>query len=564
MSSTGRTREVRIPNIGDFSDVEVVEVMVSPGDSVRAEDALITLETDKAAMEVPSPVAGRVVELKVGQGDRVSEGDVIALVEIAGEADGTASDEAANDDAGEAPDEASGDASNTSQSADDNDTGTAAGAASADAPAGKFPVTVPDLGDVPEADVSEVLVSAGDTIKAEQPLITLESDKAAMDVPAPAAGKVIRVAVKAGQKVRSGDLILELEGATGQSESVAPERKRTQEQAPREADRGTPPAAPAARPAKASRDAQLPPIDEKSFARAHASPSVRKFARELGVNLGQVKGSGPKRRVLADDIKAFVKSILTGQAAASGSALPKLPVVDYARYGEIEVQALSRVRKISGPRLHASWVNIPHVTQQDEADITALEARRQQLKDDATAKGVRLTPLAFIIRAVTLALAEFPDFNSSLSEDGASLVLKKYRHIGFAADTPQGLVVPVIRNADQKDVMTLAAELADLSERARDGKLKGDEMRGGSFTVSSLGGLGGTFFTPLINAPEVAILGVGRSAMRPVWQDGAFVPRLILPLSLSYDHRVIDGATGVRFTTRLAALLGDAEALLRS
>lgn len=554
MSSTGRTREIRVPNIGEFSDVEVVEVMVGPGDSVRAEDALITLETDKAAMEVPSPFAGRVVELKVGPGDRVSEGDVIALVELAGEAEA-----AAGEAAPAAPDGA--------QSASAQSASAEAASAPATAPAGKLPVTVPDLGDVPEADVSEVLVSAGDMIKAEQPLITLESDKAAMDVPAPAAGKVLRVAIKAGQKVRSGDLILELEAAAGTPASPASPagpRQPAAEQAP-PAPRAAPPAA--GLPAQAAatpRQAKLPPVDEQSFARAHASPSVRKFARELGVDLGQVKGSGPKGRVLAEDIKAFVKAILTGQAAAPGSALPKLPVVDYARYGEIEVQPLSRVRKISGPRLHASWVNIPHVTQQDEADITGLEARRQQLKDEAAARGVRLTPLAFIIRAVTLALAEFPDFNSSLGEDGASLVIKKYRHVGFAADTPQGLVVPVIRDADRKDVMTLAAELADLSERARDGKLKGDEMRGGSFTVSSLGGLGGTFFTPLINAPEVAILGVGRSAMRPVWQDGAFVPRLILPLSLSYDHRVIDGATGVRFTSRLAALLADAETLLRS
>jgi pyruvate dehydrogenase E2 component (dihydrolipoamide acetyltransferase) len=562
MSSTGRTREIRVPNIGEFSDVEVVEVMVSAGDSVRAEDALITLETDKAAMEVPSPVAGRVVELKVGQGDRVSEGDVIALVEVAGDADG-AGDEDARPDAGK----------DQAGSVGDADAGAAAGAgpparpaaAASAPPPGKLPVMVPDLGDVPEADVSEVLVSPGDIIKAEQPLITLESDKAAMDVPAPAAGKVLSVAIKAGQKVRSGDLILELEAAAGEPAGATGQRKPAPEKAP-ESTRATPPqaAAPAAKPTVAASGSRLPAIDEQSFARAHASPSVRKFARELGVDLGQVKGSGPKGRVLAEDIKAFVKAILTGHAAAPGSALPRLPVVDHARYGEIEIQPLSRVRRISGPRLHASWVNIPHVTQQDEADITALEARRQQLRDEAAARGVRLTPLAFIIRAVTLALAEFPDFNSSLGEDGASLVIKKYRNIGFAADTPQGLVVPVIRDADQKNVMTLAAELADLSQRARDGKLKGDEMRGGSFTVSSLGGLGGTFFTPLINAPEVAILGVGRSAMRPVWQDGAFVPRLILPLSLSYDHRVIDGATGVRFTSRLAALLADAEALVRS
>ncbi len=304
--------------------------------------------------------------------------------------------------------------------------------------------------------------------------------------------------------------------------------------------------------------ATLPPIDETGFGKAHASPSVRKLARELGVNLIAVKGSGAKGRVLQEDVKAYVKAILGGQA---GGGLPKLPVVDYAKYGEIELVPLSRVRRISGPRLQASWLNIPHVTQHDEADITALEARREALKAEAAKAGVRLTPLAFIIRACVLALREFPDFNSSLSEDGGALVHKKYHHIGFAADTPQGLVVPVIRDAGTKDLFAIARELGDLSARAREGKVSGEEMRGGSFTVSSLGGIGGSFFTPIINAPEVAILGIGRSARRPVWQDGGFVPRLVLPLSLSYDHRVIDGASGVRFTSFLVQALADPDRL---
>ena len=404
---------------------------------------------------------------------------------------------------------------------------------------------------------------------AEAPLITLETDKAAMDVPSPVAGRIAELKVGKGDRVSKGSLIAILEvEAAAQPPRRAPRHARPK---PR---RATPAPAPARAGASTAGGrhgtraaprpaATLPPIDEATFGKAHASPSVRKFARELGVNLIQVKGSGPKGRVLDADVKAFVKAILTGQAAGpAGSALPKVPVVDFAKYGEIELVPLSRVRKISGPRLQASWLNIPHVTQHDEADVTALEERRQKLKAQAEAEGIKLTPLAFIIKACVLALKEFPDFNSSLSEDGAALVRKKYHHIGFAADTPQGLVVPVIRNAGDKSLFAIARELAELSAKARDGKISAEEMRGGSFTVSSLGGIGGTFFTPIINAPEVAILGVGRSAQRPVWQNGAFVPRLILPLSLSYDHRVIDGATGVRFTTFLVQALADPDRLM--
>ena len=318
-------------------------------------------------------------------------------------------------------------------------------------------------------------------------------------------------------------------------------------------------------PPKASASApqarNFPPINEAAFAQAHASPSVRKFARELGVDLGRVKGSGQKNRVVIEDVKAFVKSVMTG-AASTGPSLPAVPVVDYAKFGPIEITPLSRVRKISGPRLQAAWLNIPHVTQQDEADITGIEEKRKALKAEAEKAGVKLTPLAFFIRASVLALKQFPDFNSSLTEDGAGLVHKKYWHIGFAADTPQGLVVPVIRDADQKDLMAIARELATLSEKARLGKLPATEMQGGTFTVSSLGGIGGTYFTPLINAPEVAILGIGRAQTRPVWDKDRFVPRLLVPLSLSYDHRVIDGATGVRFSTFLAGVLADVGKLL--
>ncbi len=422
-------------------------------------------------------------------------------------------------------------------------------------------VRVPDIGDFHDVEIVEVMVRAGDTVSAEAPLVALETDKASMEVPSPLPGRIVEMKVAKGDRVSKGSLIaiLETDGATAAAppkSAGAPAAPKRELPAPKAAP--TPAAAPTPRTT-----GTLPPIDEATFGQAHASPSVRKFARELGVNLIQVKGSGPKARVLQDDVKAYVKAILTGQAAGpAGSALPKVPVVDFAKYGEIEVTPLSRVRKISGPRLQASWLNIPHVTQHDEADITGLEERRQVLKAKAQAEGVKLTPLAFIIKACILALREFPDFNSSLSEDGTALVRKKYHHIGFAADTPQGLVVPVIRDAGGKDLFAVARELAELSAKARDGKLSAEEMRGGTFTVSSLGGLGGTFFTPIVNAPEVAILGVGRSAQKPVWQQAGFVPRLILPLSLSYDHRVIDGATGVRFTSFLAQALAEPDRLI--
>jgi pyruvate dehydrogenase E2 component (dihydrolipoamide acetyltransferase) len=426
----------------------------------------------------------------------------------------------------------------------------------------KQEIRVPNLGDFSNVEIVEVPVKAGDTVQAEAPLITLETDKAAMDVPAPAAGKIVEIKVKKGDRVSEGDLVAIIELSAGAAgKPAAPPAAGAPPKPPPAASSSVPPKPAQSPPAAAPRPAPaLGPIDEQSFGKAHASPAVRKFARELGVNLAQVKGSGAKNRVLREDVQAYVKAILTGQAAA-GPALPKVPAVDFARYGEIEIKPLSRVRKISGPRLLASWLNIPHVTQHDEADITALEERRQALKGRAEGAGIKLTPLAFIIRACLVALKEFPDFNASLTEDGTGLVHKKYHHIGFAADTPQGLVVPVIRDADQKDLFAIAKDLAELSAKAREGKISAEEMRGGTFTVSSLGGIGGTFFTPIVNAPEVAILGVGRAMQKPVWQGGAFVPRLMLPLSLSYDHRVIDGATGARFSTFLVKTLADVDRL---
>ena len=393
--------------------------------------------------------------------------------------------------------------------------------------------------------------------------MTLETDKAAMDVPAIVGGRIESVLVRVGDKVAQGSslaIIEVLESAA--SEAPAAPVDATQ----------TIVIPPLAEPKSAAQEKQTPPpprelpaINEAGFSRAHASPSVRKLARELGVDLAQVKGGGLKNRILHDDVKAFVKAILTGQVGASaGGGLPKTPSIDFSKFGEIETQPLTRVQKISGPRLQASWINLPHVTQHDLADITELESRRQLLKGPAKERGISLTPLAFVIKAVVAALQEFPKVNSSLADDGESLVFKKYIHIGFAADTDQGLMVPVIRDADQKDIYELASELGELSAAARDGKLKADQLQGASFTISSLGGIGGTAFTPIVNAPEVAILGVSRSSMQPVWSGSEFEPRLLLPLSLSYDHRVIDGAAAVRFTTFLGQKLADVESLLQA
>jgi pyruvate dehydrogenase E2 component (dihydrolipoamide acetyltransferase) len=437
-------------------------------------------------------------------------------------------------------------------------------------------ITVPDLGDFKDVEVIDVLVKAGDKIEVDTPLITLETEKATMDVPSTAAGVVKSVAMKKGDRVSKGSVIVQVEGGDAKKAPAAsppsptpaaeaPKPKPAEQQVPAAAPAAS--AAPPAQPAPAAnRERQPAPIaiNEAGFASAHASPSVRKFARELGVDLGSVKGTGLKGRITPDDVKAWVKQALKAGPAAAGGALPKVPEVDFAKFGPVEVKPLGRIQKISGPRLQASWVNVPHVWQMDEADITDLEEMRNKLKDEASKAGVKLTPLAFILRACVKALREFPMANSSLDPSGQNLVVKKYIHLGFAADTPNGLVVPVIRDADKKDVYELARELAALSEKARAGKLTALEMQGASFTVSSLGGIGGTSFTPIINAPEVAILGVARSSMRPVYKDGQFVPRLILPFTLAYDHRVIDGAAGVRFTTFLAERLADVKSLLEA
>ncbi len=432
-------------------------------------------------------------------------------------------------------------------------------------------VLVPDIGDFENIPIIEVLVKPGDTVKPEDSLITLESDKATMEVPAPIGGVVKDMKVKVGDKVSEGSPILSLEiaeeAAPAQKAETAPKEPAAQpvkqpEPKPEPAAATPPPvSAQAATPAAA--------IDEAGFAAAHASPGVRRFARELGVDLGKVTGTGPKGRVLKEDIQAFVKSAIRGAgapAAAGGAGLalglPAWPTVDFSKFGAVETQPLSRIKKISGPFLHRNWVHIPHVTQQDEADITDLEAFRKEMSEEGKKQGVRLTPLAFIMKAVVAALKQHPEFNSSLAPTGDALILKRYYHIGVAVDTPGGLVVPVIRDVDQKGVVQLAKELAEASVKARDGKLSPGDMQGGCFSISSLGGIGGGHFTPIINAPEVAILGVSRSTMKPVWNGNEFTPRLMLPLSLSYDHRAIDGAQGARFISYLNAVLSDIRRVL--
>ena len=524
-------REVSVPDIGDFKEVEVIEVLVKPGDAVAAEQSLITVESDKATMEIPAPGAGVVKELRIKVGDKVSQGTPILVLE----------ESAATPKPAAAPATAAPKAAPARVQS--------APAASGEA----LTVKVPDIGDFKDIEVIEVLVKPGDSVAKEQSLITLESDKATMEIPSPAAGVVQEIRLKTGDKVSAGAAILVLKA--GASAPPAP--------AVAAAPAAFAPVAPVA--AAAVRPPVPAEPQDPTQAKPHASPSVRKFARELGVDLARVKGGGPKGRILHADVQAFVKTALAtvpaSPAAARGGAapfnLPAWPEVDFAKFGPVEFKALTRLQKLSGPNLHRNWVSIPHVTQFDEADITDLEAFRKSNTADTEKQGFKLTMLAFMIKACVTALRQHPNFNASLDRAGENLVVKKYYNIGVAVDTPDGLVVPVVRDADRKGVFDVAQELSNISKLARDKKLKPGDMQGGTFSISSLGGIGGTAFTPIINAPEVAILGVSRSALRPMWNGKAFEPRLMLPLSLSYDHRVIDGAAAARFTAYLASVLGD-------
>ena len=539
--------DVKVPDIGDFKDVPVIEVLVKPGDVVKVDQSLISLESDKATMDVPSPVEGAIAEVLAKVGDKVSMGTLIARIES--EARETPKAEAAPAKAAAAP---------------------PAPAKVPSAPAGKvaapvapakaaaIDITIPDIGDFNDVPVIEILVKVGDTVEAEQPVVTLKSDKASMDVPSPAAGKITEIVVKVGDKVSMGSLIAKLD-AGGSAGSISPDQEDEADAKEEEDAAEAPDISPVApndlppRPAKASAGPALP-----DFSGVHAGPAVRRLARELGLDLNLIKGTGEKARITREDLKAALSK--GAVAPVSGGALPAVPQVDFAKFGPIETVPLSRIKKISGPRLHASWVNIPHVTHTDEADITELDAFRKALDEDAKKdkpKPYRVSLLPLLMRAAVAALKAFPNFNAALGPGGNSLILRRYWHIGVAVDTPDGLVVAVVKDVDQKGVIDLARELGALSEKARAGKLAATEMQGATFTISSLGGIGGTAFTPIVNAPEVAILGVVRSKMAPVWDGTAFQPRLMLPLCLSYDHRVIDGAAGARFMRHLAGLLED-------
>jgi pyruvate dehydrogenase E2 component (dihydrolipoamide acetyltransferase) len=544
--------DVKVPDIGDFKDVPVIEVLVKPGDVVTVDQSLVTLESDKAAMDVPSPVAGKVTEIVLKVGDKVSMGSLVARVESA---EGEAKAETAPAKASAAPAKASA----LEKTAAAPAKAAAKAASPAPAKAATIDITIPDIGDFSDIPVIEVLVKVGDTVEAEQPIVTLESDKASMDVPSPAAGKISEIVVKVGDKVSMGSVVgkLESSGQGVQTSSDQDDEADAKEEEDAAEAPNTSPVAPSdlpPRPPKAGSGPALP-----DFSGVFAGPAVRRLARELGLDLNQLKGTGEKGRITREDVKA---SLARGTAthAAGGGALPAVPQVDFAKFGPIETVPLSRIKKISGPRLHASWVNIPHVTHTDEADITDLDAFRKALDEDAKkdkSKPYRVSLLPLLMRAAVATLKAFPNFNAALSPGGDSLILRRYWHIGVAVDTPDGLVVAVVKDVDQKGVIDLSRELGALSEKARAGKLAPAEMQGATFTISSLGGIGGTAFTPIVNAPEVAILGVVRSKMAPVWDGTAFQPRLMLPLCLSYDHRVIDGAAGARFMRHLAGLLED-------
>ena len=559
--------EIQVPDIGDFDEVGVIELLVKPGDTVKAEQSLITVESDKASMEIPSSHAGVVKDLRVQVGDKVKQGSVVLTLEVVGAVSESNSTPAQSQQAQAAIEKI---AKTPTPSA----APVAAPAPDAAAPVGPIEVRVPDIGDFKDVAVIELLVKPGDTVKLEQSLFTVESDKASMEIPSPAAGVIKELKVKIGDTVNIGDLVAVLEGSAGNAPAAVAPAAPAASAAPVPAAAVAAAAPPATAIASASVPAHQPGTPAAGL--PHASPSVRKFARELGVPLDEVRGTGPKGRITQDDIQGFTKAVMGGAtqtkaqaakapAASSGGSgeglnLLPWPKVDFTKFGPVERKDLSRIKKISGANLHRNWVMIPHVTNNDEADITALEAFRVSTNQENEKSGVKVTMLAFVIKAVVAALKKFPEFNASL--DGDALVYKQYFHIGFAADTPNGLVVPVLRDADQKGILQISQEMGELAKKARDGKLGSADMQGGCMSISSLGGIGGTHFTPIINAPEVAILGLSKSAMKPVWDGQQFVPRLMLPLSLSYDHRVIDGALAARFNAYLGQVLADYRRIL--
>jgi len=532
-------KQVLVPDIGDFDQVDIIEIMVAPGSRVSPEDPLIMLESDKAAIEIPSPYSGTIKELLVSLGDKMSEGDLILSIEITGDS---------------AEPAATTEPTPVQETASEPEPQTNTG--------GLTQVLVPDLGDFDQIDIIEVMVTPGTRISAEDPLIMLESEKAAIEIPSPHSGTVKKMQVSLGDKVSEGNLILTMEIDAGSqiaqqapapttTPASEPEQKPVRERRAGDKEH-TPPPVPAT------------PASNRNRHNPHASPAVRRISRELGVDLTQVKGSGPRGRILKEDVQVFVKAAMAKNKGgpAPGLILPEVPAIDFSKFGEIETQPLPKIKTLSGAHLHSSWLKVPHVTQFDEADITELESFRKDNSQEAVTQGFRLTLLAFMIKACVKALKKFPHFNSSLDPSGENLIIKKYYNVGFAVDTPAGLVVPVIKNVEMKGLFDLASDLEQLSAKARDRRLGKSDMEGGTFTISSLGGIGGTGFTPIVNTPEVAILGVSRAAIKPVYIDGEFEPRLVLPFSLSYDHRVIDGADGARFTNHLSTELSDIRKLL--
>ncbi|BAP78060.1 pyruvate dehydrogenase complex dihydrolipoamideacetyltransferase long form [Pseudomonas sp. MT-1] len=547
----GESQEIKVPDIGSDGKASVIEISVKVGDTIAAEQALITLESDKASMEIPSPAAGVVESISVKVGDEVGTGDLILILK------GAASSK---------PAAASASDSQAQSPAKEKLTEQAAEAPAEAAGESVEEVRIPDIGSSGSAKVIEVMIKAGDSVEADQSLITLESDKASMEIPAPKAGVVESLSIKVGDDAKTGDLILTLKVA-GAAPAKKAEPKPQQEAAPQQQavapnKQGVPEAKAASTPAPAVSG------PSKAGTKVHAGPAVRMTAREFGVELADVTGTGPKGRILKEDVQAYVKNMLhktkqaSAEGATGGAGIPPIPTIDFSRFGEIEEVPMSRLMQVGAANLHRSWLNVPHVTQFESADITELEAFRVAQKAIAEKAGVKLTVLPLLLKACAHLLKELPEFNASLSPSGKSVIRKKYVHVGFAVDTPDGLMVPVIRNVDQKSLLQLAAEAAELAEKARTKKLSPDAMQGACFTISSLGHIGGTGFTPIVNAPEVAILGVSKAAMQPVWDGKAFQPRLMLPLSLSYDHRVINGAAAARFTKRLSELLADIRTML--
>jgi pyruvate dehydrogenase E2 component (dihydrolipoamide acetyltransferase) len=541
--------QVLIPDVGAATDVEVVEICVGEGDTIRKDDCLVVLESEKASLEVPAPVEGTVNKLAVALGDKVEEGQLIVEIEtdVAGEVQGEEQvEERENEDVSESEPVA---ATSTPEEA-------------TPAPSRTFEVKVPEVGEAKDVKVVEVLVSPGDDVTADDPLVVLESEKATMELPAGVAGHIKSVAVAEGEEVFEGTLIALLELEKGSAPAIPDAQPRAAARPQEEQPGKTEPVQRETEGVPEAVAGSASTVEEASSQETYAGPAVRKMARELGVELSRVKGSGAKGRIVKEDVDAYVRDRLAGASEEATAGIPAVPAVDFSRFGPVEIVPMSRIMKRGAANLHRSWLNIPHVTQHDEADVTDLEAFRKEHKDAGRERGVNLTPLPFLIKACCKALAEFPRFNASLSADGESFVLKKYYHIGMAVDTEEGLVVPVIRDADKKDIWQLAAEIQETAERAREGTLKLDELSGASFTISSQGVLGGTAFTPIINAPEVAILGVAKLMTRAVWDGNGFVPREMLPLSLSYDHRANNGADAAKFVTFIGRVLGDIRLLL--